>query len=308
MKLVRSFIFILLAITGFAAPSFAQVPDYGGMMVYSDVDFRGSVATLRQDEPDLGRIGLNDTISSIRVTPGEQWEACADAFYRGRCFVITGEERDLRRTMWNDVISSVRRVGGESAPPYAGGAPGYDPAYRPGSRRGWTITLFERPNFRGRPVNFRGAMANLGVAAESVTIGRGVWEICDRTNFRGHCVILENSAPDLRVHNFRGRIASLRPVDPRARPLPPQGDEPFLMLYDQREFRGAAATFREPVGYMSDNDRRAGSAAMSGVWELCDAEDFRGRCVTLDRNEPDLDRHGMTDRVRSVRPLGRRGR
>ncbi|RJG19216.1 beta/gamma crystallin-related protein [Massilia cavernae] len=282
--------------------------DYGGISVYGDVDFRGPVVTLRQDEPDLGRVGLNDVISSVRVVPGEQWEACADAFYRGRCFMISSDEPDLRRTPWNDVISSIRRVGGADVPPYAQDGRPYDPAYGAEARRRWSVTLFDRTNFRGRSTVFGGAVPRLAASAESVAVTRGVWELCDRTNFRGHCVVFENSAPDLRVHNFRGRIASLRPVDPRSPPVPPPGEGQFLTFYDQRDFRGAAATFRGPVGYLSGNDRRARSAAMSGVWELCDDENFRGRCVTLDRNVADLDRYGMTNRVASVRPLGRRGR
>jgi Beta/Gamma crystallin len=54
--------------------------------------------------------------------------------------------------------------------------------------------------------------------AQSVTIGRGVWELCDGPRFTGRCVTLETSVPDLDAHGLRSRVASVRPVKPQAQP------------------------------------------------------------------------------------------
>ncbi|MGZ8293228.1 MAG: beta/gamma crystallin-related protein [Telluria sp.] len=309
MKTAGSFITSLLVLLALAAagPALAQDRDYGGMgiSVYGDVDFRGPIVTLRQDEPDLGRIGLNDMISSVRVGPGEQWQVCADVFFRGRCELIAGEERDLRRSGWNDTISSIRRVDGRDGVDYPDRVGPVDPSYRGGPRRGWNIAVFDQPNYRGRSSSYSGAVPNLGTRAASVTIGRGVWELCDRANYRGRCVIVENSVPDLRVQNLRGRVVSMRPVEPRTRPVPQPGGEAYITFFDQRDYRGAASTIRGMASSLSDNDRRARSATVNGIWELCDGEDFRGRCVTVDRSVPDLDIFGLGDRISSVRPVGR---
>jgi hypothetical protein len=46
----------------------------------------------------------------------------------------------------------------------------------------------------------------------------------------------------------------------------------------------------------------AGSAQVTGRWELCDEPGFRGRCVTVSSDVRDLARIGLRDRVSSVRP------
>lgn len=298
------FLLMLLAI-GTAMPGFAQQRELGGLglTVYTDVDFRGAVATFRQDEPDLRRTGLNDMISSMRVGPGERWEVCEDAFYRGRCLAVSGEERDLRRISWNDTISSARRVGGDYFPPDAGGAPPYGPGA--GAQRGWYLVFFDQPNYRGQASNINGAVPDFGRRVQSVTIGRGVWELCERPNYRGRCIVLHNSVPDLRVHDLRGRVASVRPV-PRARPIPPSTADSAIILFDRPDYRGTATTFRDAVEYLTGRDSLAQSAAIEGgSWELCEGSGFSGRCITLDRSTPDLEEYGLRDRVGSVRPLRR---
>lgn len=315
MRSISAIVHFLLALVAISAtvPSFAQERELGGegLTVYTDVSFRGAAATFRQDEPDLARLGVNDMISSLRAGPGERWEVCEDAFYRGRCVVVAGEERDLQRVSWNDTISSARRIDGDYGAPDAGSGPPYVPPYGPGAgeRRGWYIVLFGQPNYRGRPSNYTGPVPNISRRVQSVTIGRGVWELCERTNYRGRCIILNNSVPDLRVHELRGRVASLRPV-PRTRPVPPPGGgDTSLVLFDRPDYRGAATTFRGPVGYLSENDRRAQSATIEGgEWELCEGSNFAGRCITLERSAPDLDAYGLRDRVGSVRPLRRNPR
>lgn len=306
MRTISSIVYSLIALVAISVtvPGHAQERDMG-LTVYTDADFRGVVTTFRHDEPDLDRIGLNDRISSLRVGPGERWEVCEDASYRGRCAVVDGEERDLLRVSWNDRISSLRRVDGQSVPPGAGPAPPYVPPAVPGAgpQRGWSVVLYDQPNYRGRAVNVRRAVPNISRRVRSVTIGRGVWEVCDRANYKGRCKTLDNSVPDVRVLNLRGRIVSLRPV-PRARPVPPVPAATSLTLFERPDYRGAATTFRGAVGNLPENNSRAQSADIEGGdWELCEGSNFAGRCVTLERSAPDLNAFGLGNRVGSVRPV-----
>lgn len=99
----------------------AQQRDIGGIgiTVFEDRNFRGENATFLQDTPTLGSFRLDNRISSLRVGPGEMWEACEEAYFRGRCQVFSGTESDLGRVRWDNRISSLRRVqgGGGYQPP-----------------------------------------------------------------------------------------------------------------------------------------------------------------------------------------------
>lgn len=76
--------------------------------VYQNSEFRGTSYTFREAIPNLGRSGLNDEISSLRVEG--QWEACTDANYRGECRIFDGAIRNLANQGFNDRISSLRPV------------------------------------------------------------------------------------------------------------------------------------------------------------------------------------------------------
>ena len=56
-----------------------------------------------------------------------------------------------------------------------------------------------------------------GTGGPYLTIGKGVWELCDGRNFTGRCVTLNNSVADMRTMNIGNRIASLRPLSRQPR-------------------------------------------------------------------------------------------
>ena len=92
-------------------PPLYPEPAYrGGVMVFTDSDFRGESTSFREDAADLVAYGLNDKISSIRIPPGETWEVCQDAKFQNRCQIITRSIPDLKSIGWDDRISSLRRV------------------------------------------------------------------------------------------------------------------------------------------------------------------------------------------------------
>lgn len=74
--------------------------------------------------------------------------------------------------------------------------------------RDWYIVLFDQTNYRGTPTNYNDSAENIDRRARSVTIGRGVWELCDLS---GRCTILSRSVPDLRSYDIGNRILSVRP-------------------------------------------------------------------------------------------------
>ncbi len=78
--------------------------------VYRDSQYRGASQTFDGAINNLRNYGMNDSISSLRVTRGT-WEVCEHADFRGRCETIRGDERDLTRMNFNDKISSIRPVG-----------------------------------------------------------------------------------------------------------------------------------------------------------------------------------------------------
>lgn len=74
--------------------------------VYRDADFRGGSYTFREGIPNLANSGMNDAISSLRLSGA--WEACTDAYFRGECRTFTGNIRNLGNQGFNDRISSLR--------------------------------------------------------------------------------------------------------------------------------------------------------------------------------------------------------
>jgi hypothetical protein len=243
--------------------------------------------------PNLDPLGINDRISSLRVGPGEQWEVCEDSNYQGRCVVVSGEERDLRSNSWSDKISSMRRVRGGFAP----GPPSQGNPY---------IVLFDRTTYRGNPTNYYGPESNLNQRVQSITIGSGVWELCEGRNFTGRCVTVNISVPDLIVHNMRNRVRSVRPIGSGGSTPPPSTGDWYLVLFDRPNYQGNPTNYN---GEESNLNKRARSVTIGrGVWELCNGRNFSGNCVTLDRSVPDLRSHNMFGRISSLRPVTRQPR
>lgn len=85
-------------------------PGGGSITVYRDANFRGQSQSFDGEISNLGRTGLNDAISSMRMRG--RWEGCTDANFRGQCMEFDGEVSNLSRFRMNDSISSLRPVRG----------------------------------------------------------------------------------------------------------------------------------------------------------------------------------------------------
>jgi hypothetical protein len=283
---------ILTGLFGMLTAGFAQQAEMigggVGITVFRDRDFRGTAATYRNDIPNLAGTEFNDQISSIRVGAGEQWEVCERANYGGRCVVVSGEESDLRRNSWDNMISSIRRVGGG----YPG--PGPDNPY---------IVLYTDANYRGNPTRYTERTNNLfamNQRAESVTVGRGEWQLCDGIGFAGRCVTVSQSVPNLASLGMRDKVRSVRPVG-YDQPNPNPGSA-YIVIFDQANFRGTPTNYDSVRTNIS---KRARSITIgAGTWQICDGNNFTGRCETLSQSVSNLAPHNIGNTIRSVRPLG----
>jgi uncharacterized protein YcfJ len=80
-----------------------------------------------------------------------------------------------------------------------------------------------------------------------------------------------------------------------------------LTLYQGEGFRGPVFSTDRPVRNFDRtgfNDRTSSAVVERGSWEVCEDEQFRGRCVVLRRGSyPSLAGMGMNNRISSVRPV-----
>jgi hypothetical protein len=288
---------VLLGLTA-AAPG-GQERGMGGVgiTVYADPNYRGENASFDRDVRDLGEYRLADRISSLRVAPGEYWEVCEAPNFRGQCQVFYDTEPDLRRVRWDNRISSMRRVRG------GGGWGGGGNVPRDG------IVLFSDTRFRGAAREFRSAESNLvplgfNDDARSLRLGGRPWEVCHDAGYR-NCEIVSDDIADLNQIGMSRRISSLRPAADwgrGGRGGPGGGQVGRLELFEKRRFGGDSTALEWPAETLGRMSARAESLRLSGTWEICDREYFRGRCITISRNVENLDDMGWKDRIRSARP------
>jgi uncharacterized protein YcfJ len=80
-----------------------------------------------------------------------------------------------------------------------------------------------------------------------------------------------------------------------------------LTLYQNEGFRGPVFATDKPVRNFDRtgfNDRASSAVVEHGSWEVCEDEQFRGRCVVLRPGSyASLSGMGMNDRISSVRPV-----
>lgn len=79
------------------------------------------------------------------------------------------------------------------------------------------ITIYRHTNYTGNSRSFSSDVADLrpygfGNVTSSVVIQGGVWQLCDRPNYRGYCVILDRSQSNLWAFGFNDRAESIRRI------------------------------------------------------------------------------------------------
>jgi hypothetical protein len=164
------------------------------------------------------------------------------------------------------------------------------------------LELFSRDGFGGERRAFTGAQSDLrrvgfNDAARSLRVGqRETWEICVDINFV-NCRVVNSDWQVLNQLGMSQRISSVRPWRQGG-----GGGRAYLVLYDDRGYRGQSYRVERESHVLSGVTNRAESVHVSGgSWELCDRSSFGGRCVVVSGNVPDLSSIGLGNRVASAR-------
>ena len=177
-------------------------PHSGGQITFHErKDFRGRSFSAGAPVENFQRYGFNDKASSVVIASGS-WEVCDGPGHSGRCVVLRpGRYASLNEMGLNNRISSARPAGGAPGPrPHVG-----------------QVTLYEHSNFGGRAVTIdRRAERLEGFknAASSAVINGAPWELCDRRDFGGRCVVLQPGRyPNLGSMGMNDNVSSVRPTN-----------------------------------------------------------------------------------------------
>ncbi|MDI1246017.1 MAG: beta/gamma crystallin-related protein [Rhodoferax sp.] len=176
------------------------------------------------------------------------------------------------------------------------------------------VTFFEQDNFRGRSFTTDRQVGNFerfgfNDRASSVVVARESWEACESAQFGGRCVVLQpGQYPSLAAMGLNDRVSSVR----AARNTAPAPVTPQITFYENEGFTGRSFFTQEQVKNFSRNqfnDRASSVVVAGGPWELCENNQFRGRCVVLRPGQyPSMTAMGLNDRVSSVRLASREAR
>ena len=198
----------------------AECRDRFGRWRYTELDnfrsCRGDIANIdgmlncRRDQDDGGYDDDEDDNDGGYGLPGGTWrQSCRNARMYGS--VLYSECRD-RLGRWRQTSLDVRNcrnvtnVNGQLACSSGGGGGGYG-----------RITLFRETSFSGRSRVLTTDVPDLnlmgfGNVTSSVVVQGGVWQLCDRPNYRGYCVIIDRSQPNLWAYGFNDRAESVRRI------------------------------------------------------------------------------------------------
>jgi hypothetical protein len=177
------------------------------------------------------------------------------------------------------------------------------------------ITVFDDVNFQGVRMTFTSDVpdlnrANLNDRVSSLQVSPNEsWEVCEDNNYGGRCVVMSGVARDLRSLGMSDRISSMRRLQGRqARSNSGSrydGDLVGIAVSDDVDFQGISATFTGDVSDLHDsplNDRISSLRVAPGEsWQVCEHNNYGGRCVIVTGAERDLGRLGMGDVISSMR-------
>lgn len=193
------------------------------------------------------------------------------------------------------------------------------------------ISLYSQPDFRGNQITVRDTVRNFqdtgfNDRASSIAVHSGAWEVCEHKDFGGRCTVLERGEyRDLgRLGNA---ISSVRELDRRDDDRRDRGDDdrrgwhdrgdrgdrgdrydrrgPPIELYSGRQFGGDRVVLTGDVNSLRSrdfNDRAGSLLVREGEWEVCEHDDYRGRCRVFGPGRyPALE--GLNNQASSVRRL-----
>lgn len=260
--------------------------------LYEQPQFQGMALGLDRANPNLADYGFDNKASSVVVRSGS-WELCTEAQFRGSCLVLgPGQHATLPPGLQRS-LSSVR--------PKDGPAPD-DSAGDPNA----AVVLYDDGDYGGKSLAVNGAIASLGKVGmgdrvSSVDVRRGIWQLCEDSNYQGSCITLEPGR-----HHLSGAMhdeaSSIRPLyGANRQPLPEMGG---LTLYENSDFSGKSLLITGPTEYLGRlgfGDMASSVEVHGGLWDICTDSVYKGRCITLGPGRHVLT-GGTHDRASSVRP------
>lgn len=178
-----------------------------GLELYTGVNFSGRRIVLRESTSDFRQLDFNDRAMSARVQPNTAWEVCQDIEFV-TCRVLTDDVADLNAIGISRWISSARPTSNAQARNRGF----YQGRGQQRQLENARVVVFEGANFTGRRVTLNEERNSLLGAAGSIQVVGGRWQVCDRPDYGGNCVVVTNDVPDISdLYPLRGRVASLRP-------------------------------------------------------------------------------------------------
>lgn len=191
----------------------ANLPPATGLELYTGTNFSGRRAVLRQSTTDFRSFNFNDAPLSARVQANQVWEVCVHIDYE-QCRQISGDLPDLNELGISRMISSARPVNSNEVVRNRGWyqGRGQQKQEQRATSTQPRLVVFEGPNFTGRRVTIEDARTSLLGTAASIQVTGGRWQLCDRPDFVGNCVMVSGDVPNVTELSLRGRVASLRPV------------------------------------------------------------------------------------------------
>lgn len=173
-------------------------------------------------------------------------------------------------------------------------------------------TMFRDENFGGDRRVLDGAVPDFNSIgfndrASSIQIDSGSWEFCEDANYRGRCVTLSRDDRNLAGSSLDDRFSSARPVaDRNGNDRAADRGGPAVILYADVDFAGESRPVSADIADFRSirfNDTISSIRVYSGTWQFCEDADFRGRCITAQRDMPTMVPSGFNDRISSMRRL-----
>ena len=283
-----------------------------GPVFYEREDFQGRSFTTQQQIRNFERTGFNDRASSVVVT-GNRWEVCEDAKFSGHCVVLRpGRYPSLAAMGLNNRVSSVRSISRNAKVDSSRYAP--DPNATVAQ-----VVFYESEGFQGRSFTTAQQVGNFerfgfNDRASSAVVTSDRWEVCEDARFSGRCVVLRPGRyPSLAAMGLNNRVSSVRDVSKNTqidnnRYAPdPSGTAAQVVFFEGEGFQGRSFTTAQAVGNFERfgcNDRAWSAVVFGDRWEVCEDNQFGGRCVVLGRGRyPSLAAMGLNNRISSVRDV-----
>ncbi len=185
-----------------------------------------------------------------------------------------------------------------------------------------SVTIYREQDFRGDQRRLSGELrnfndVNLNDRVSSIRVDGGTWEFCEDADFHGRCMIVRSDISNLAGSSYDDKFSSVRPVaDRRGDNRDDRRNDRCDDRRDDRDNRDGGVTLYADVGFagvsrtasetrdfrtLNFNDTLSSIRIRSGTWEFCTDADFRGRCMTFDRDVPSLVSQGLNDAISSMR-------